>query len=153
MRRMFHLCAILALTLVIASPALAQQPGPGRDYVKELLLHLPSWAQNTEGTWDGMRKTSDGWEPTGTAIETSEPIWNHQKKTPYTRSIHEVTFTENPAGPPRTHTATVVFEDFGRNMDVPEWRRHLAPVLVTRGQEEIKRDSIRQPRWEYVKPN
>ena len=155
MRRMLQLCAIFALILAVVSPAAAQQSGPGRNYVKELLLHLPSWVQNADGTWEGMRKTSSGWEPTGDALETSEPIWNHQTKRPYTRSIYEVTFRENPPPVPeiRTHTATVVFEDFGNNIEVPrtEWRPNTAPVLVTKGEKEIEQEPIRQPRWEYVK--
>ncbi len=171
MRRMFQFSAVSVLALVVVIPVAAQQPGPGQRYVKELLLHLPGWVQTTDGAWEGMRRTNEGWEPVGTALETSEPIFNHRTKRPYTRSIYEVTFKENPAPPappppppppPRTYTAAVVFEDFGQNVQIPppprpspkrEWKSEMVPVLVTKGEEKIEQPAIRQSRWEYVKLN
>ena len=164
MRRVIQLCAMLALTAAVASSAAAQPPGPGRNYVKELLLHLPSWVQAADGAWEGMRETGEGWEPTGDAIETSEPIWNHRTKQPYTRSIYRVTFKETPPPTPqaRTYTATVVFEDFGQNVQIPppprssprtEWRSKTAPVLVSQGEQEIEQPPVRKSRWEYEELN
>ncbi len=164
MRRYLQLGLALVTILAIASPTDAQQTGPGRNYVKELLLHLPNWVKTADGAWKGMTKTSDGWEPMGEAIETSEPIWNHRTKQPYTRSIYEVAFKENPPPRPlpRTYTATVVFEDFGGNVQLPlpprpapktEWRAKKAPVLVSKEEQKIEQPPIRKPRWEYEKVN
>ena len=149
MKLLIQIAAVGAL-LVPALAPVAAQSAPPRETVKELLVHAPDWVKAGDGVWEGMRPSTDGWVPTGSPLESSEPVFNKQTFGEFTRDIYHVSFSEAPPAcpDPRTASFNVVFENYAR--EIVEHRPNSVPVLVSHGAIEKQ---VRQERWEYDVPN